>query len=196
MPPLTTPPSDCEVHDPRIRRTRQSLHAALYALMHTRRFDDISVAEIADTAGVNRATFYDHYADKYALLEASVASGFHQLLAQRNIRYDGTCPSAAHALILAACDFLTRMHGDSATCERQSAFQPLVDAALTAAICRVLAEGMSVSDNPAALPAPVRAASVSAAIYGAVKAWASGSHPVPAETIAPLILALILPLLS
>ena len=121
---------------------------------------------------------------------------FNQLLAERNIRYDGTCPSAAHALILAACDFLTQMHGDSATCERQSAFQPLIDAALTAAICRVLAEGMPVSDDPATLPSPIRAASVSAAIYGAVKAWASGPHPSPRETVALAILTLILPLLS
>src|SRR5437762_11232882 len=126
--------SDCEVRDPRIRRTRQLLQSALGTLMRNKSFDEISVQDITETATVNRATFYDHYADKYALLEALVAGSFHMLLHERNVRYDGTCPSAASAIILAACDFLTQSHTDGADCQRQSAFEPLVEAAITTAI--------------------------------------------------------------
>src|ERR1700722_8172902 len=85
------PISDCEVRDPRIRRTRQLLQGALQTLMQNKGFDEISVQDITDLATVNRATFYDHYTDKYALLEAMVAGGFHKLLHERSIRYDGTC---------------------------------------------------------------------------------------------------------
>ena len=81
----------CESLDPRIRRTRQLLQQALGKLLETKEFDKISVQDIADAATVNRATFYDHYADKSALLECVVGSRFHELLAERDIRFDGSC---------------------------------------------------------------------------------------------------------
>ena len=82
------PISDCEVLDPRIRRTRQLLQGALQTLMQSKTIDEISVQDITETATVNRATFYDHYTDKYALLDAMVAGGFHMLLHERNVSYD------------------------------------------------------------------------------------------------------------
>src|ERR1700761_5330205 len=131
------PISDCEVRDPRIRRTRQLLQGALHTLMQTKGFDEISVQDITEAATLNRATFYAHYTDKFALLDATVAGGFHLLLHQRNVCFDGTCPSAAGAIILAACDYLTQPHPGSA-CTRQTAFEPLIAAAMTTAIRRVL----------------------------------------------------------
>src|SRR5580698_7539999 len=118
------PISNCEVRNPRMRPTRNLLQQALLKLMQSKSFDDISVQDITEAATVNRATFYDHYTDKYALLEAMVGGGFHALLHERNVLYDGTCPSAASAVILAACDYLTQIHtGD---CTRHNAFEPLM----------------------------------------------------------------------
>ena len=77
---MTMPISDCQVRDPRIRRTRKLLQGALGTLMQAKSFDEISVQDITEAATVNRATFYDHYTDKYALLDALVAGGFHELL--------------------------------------------------------------------------------------------------------------------
>src|SRR6202167_1883316 len=91
---VTMPISDCQVRDPRIRRTRKLLQGALGSLMQTKSFDEISVQDITEAATVNRATFYDHYTDKFALLEALVAGGFHELLDERNVRYQAGCPSA------------------------------------------------------------------------------------------------------
>jgi AcrR family transcriptional regulator len=136
------PISDCEVRDPRIRRTRQLLQGALRTLMQTKSFDEIAVQDITEAATVNRATFYDHYTDKYALLEAMVAGGFHMLLHERNVSYDGSCPSAISALILATCDYLTQTHPGSIECQRQNPFEPLIEAAITAAIRRVIIGGM------------------------------------------------------
>src|SRR5271166_1089804 len=108
------PISDCQVRDPRIRRTRKLLQGALETLMRTKSFDEISVQDITEAATVNRATFYDHYTDKYALLEAMVAGGFHEFLNQREVRYEPGCPSALSAIIGATCDFLTQVHaGDN-----------------------------------------------------------------------------------
>src|ERR1700685_3333249 len=75
--------------DPRIRRTRLALQQALGRLLETKEFDAISVQEIAEAAAVNRATFYDHYTDKFALLECMVGTRFGELLAARGGRFDG-----------------------------------------------------------------------------------------------------------
>jgi AcrR family transcriptional regulator len=189
------PISDCEVRDPRIRRTRQLLQGALQTLMQSKTIDEISVQDITDAATVNRATFYDHYTDKYALLEAMVAGGFHMLLHERNVTYNGSCPSAASAIILAACDYLTLSHGDSSACSRHSAFEPLIEAAITAAIRRVLMGGMPQDGITLGPPPAMIATTASWAIYGAVKEWFNTPGRVPAEQIAPVILQLVLPIL-
>ena len=95
-----------EFVDPRIRRTRQLLHQALVNLLETKDFDKISVQDIAEAATVNRATFYDHYADKFALLESMVENRFNKLLAQRDVKFDGTCSSALTGIVLAVCVYL------------------------------------------------------------------------------------------
>src|SRR6202140_4633668 len=59
---------DCERLDPRILRTRQLLQVALRNLLEQKEFDKISVQDITEAATVNRATFYAHYEDKFALL--------------------------------------------------------------------------------------------------------------------------------
>ncbi len=192
---MATPISDCEVRDPRIRRTRQLLQGALTTLMQTKGFDEISVQDITEAATVNRATFYDHYTDKFSLLEATVGGGFHWMLNQRNVLFDGTCPSAAGAVILAACDYLTETHAGSA-CNRQSAFEPLVDAAMTTAIRRVLEKGMTRTRDSSTVSPEMAAMAASWAIYGAVKQWFyTPNHP-PAEEIVPSILQLVMPILQ
>ncbi|MBS1800239.1 MAG: TetR family transcriptional regulator [Acidobacteria bacterium] len=189
------PISDCEVRDPRIRRTRHALQGSLRELMQTKSFDEISVQDITDLADVNRATFYDHYNDKFALLDAMVAGGFHKLLAERNIMFDGTCPSAASAIILATCDYLTSTHA-SADCNRNSAFEPLMEAGIVAAIQRTLLRGIKDKAAPEGLTPEIVATTAAWAIYGAVKQWFYTPNHAPAvEAVQPL-LSLIFPVLT
>ncbi|MFW7414324.1 TetR/AcrR family transcriptional regulator [Demequina sp. SO4-18] len=54
--------------DARIARTRRSLQGALFALARERGVDHVSISDIAQRAGVNRSTFYQHYSDKETLL--------------------------------------------------------------------------------------------------------------------------------
>src|ERR1700758_2485871 len=103
--------SACETIDPRIRRTRQLLQQALEKLLETKEFEKISVQDIADQATVNRATFYDHYNDKSALLVSMVGCRFHQLLAERQVQFDGTCAGALKTIVLAVTEYLARMQG-------------------------------------------------------------------------------------
>ncbi|MGA8029507.1 MAG: TetR/AcrR family transcriptional regulator, partial [Bryobacteraceae bacterium] len=62
--------------DRRILRTRDTLGDALFALMKEKSFDDISVQEVLDRAGVGRSTFYTHYRDKEDLLLSDLEDFF------------------------------------------------------------------------------------------------------------------------
>jgi AcrR family transcriptional regulator len=50
--------------DQRVRRTRDRLGDALVELLVQKPFDDITVQDVLDGAGVSRSTFYTHYRDK------------------------------------------------------------------------------------------------------------------------------------
>jgi len=54
--------------DARIVRTRRALQEALFELARERGIDHVSISDIAERAGVNRTTFYQHYSDKETLL--------------------------------------------------------------------------------------------------------------------------------
>jgi AcrR family transcriptional regulator len=192
---MTMPISDCQVRDPRIRRTRKLLQGALGTLMQTKSFDEISVQDITEAATVNRATFYDHYTDKYALLDALIGSGFHELLHERHLRYETGCPAALSAIIQATCDFLTHAHSGG-DCDHQTAFAPLMDAAIVAALRRLLMEGLERSHRPSGIPSELAASAASWAIAGGVKQWLSIPDRPPAETFVPQLLQLVLPLLD
>ena len=47
-----------------MKRTRDRLGDALVALLVKKPFDDITVQEVLDRAGVSRSTFYSHFKDK------------------------------------------------------------------------------------------------------------------------------------
>lgn len=211
MSSAVVPISDCEVRDPRIRRTRQLLQGALWSLLKTKSFDEISVQDLTEAATVNRATFYDHYTDKFGLLEAAVGSRFHALLEERNVAYDASCAAGATALILATCEFLVRLHGDETECRRHSAFEPLIDAAVIAAIRRVLASGASVDADPASAggartpsarghrqagDAQLAITTAAWAIYGAVKDWFYRPVRSGPESLVPVVLKWVIPILQ
>jgi AcrR family transcriptional regulator len=65
--------------DRRIIRTRDRLGDALIALMQERPFDDITVQQVLDRAGIGRSTFYAHYRDKNDLLLSDVEDFFNMM---------------------------------------------------------------------------------------------------------------------
>src|ERR1700682_4751024 len=68
--------------DPRVKRTRQLIQQAFMELFAEKGLASISIQDITDHATVNRATFYAHFPDKYALLDSIVRELFQQALAQ------------------------------------------------------------------------------------------------------------------
>ena len=55
--------------DLRIIKTKKNLYEGLLNLMKERTFEEIKVSDICNKALTNRSTFYDHFSDKYELLD-------------------------------------------------------------------------------------------------------------------------------
>lgn len=66
-------PNSASCIDPRVERTRRAIWQALLELSRERGFANVSVAEIARQAGINRSTFYAHFPDKAAVIRDELA---------------------------------------------------------------------------------------------------------------------------
>jgi AcrR family transcriptional regulator len=65
--------------DQRVRRTRDRLGETLMELLVKKPFDDITVQDVLDGAGVSRSTFYTHYRDKNDLFLSDVEEFFESM---------------------------------------------------------------------------------------------------------------------
>jgi AcrR family transcriptional regulator len=184
----------CQRLDPRIRRTRGLLQDALKVLLRERDFESLSVQDITELATLNRATFYAHYTDKFALLEEWIRVGFLHLLHQRNVKFDGSCSSAFQAIILAVCDFLAELRELHAPNQRQ--FEPFVEATVIDQVRQVLMEGFQHHPVERTVPPELLAATASWAIYGAAKQWVNAPEREPAEQFVSVAVELIRPILT
>jgi AcrR family transcriptional regulator len=183
-----------EALDPRIRRTRGALQSALGALLRKKEFDKISVGDIAEEAQLNRATFYDHFPDKFALLESFVSTRFNELLTERGVIFDGGCASALTAIVLGVCDFVAS--APRCECDRQRQMEPHFESAVISVVRKMLLTGLEQHPAGPSVPPKMIASAASGAIYGAVKEWFYTPNRCSSEEILPLILALAVPVLA
>jgi AcrR family transcriptional regulator len=168
--------------DPRIRRTRQMLFKAFQDLLTEKTFQLITVQDIAERSTLNRATFYDHFTDKFALLEAMMGERFQTLIAARIAGNEGTCEASLRQLILAACDFLAEV---SSGCQKhQRQFEPMVESQVKAVIRESLLAGLR---RHGARNPELKATMVSWAITGAALQW-SGEKKTSADELADAVL--------
>ncbi len=178
-----------ETTDPRILRSRRMLMEALATLLNRKEFDDISVQEIADEATLNRATFYLHYPDKNALLQAMTAARFTDLIARRGLSFSN-CDGALRAIALGVCDYLAETTG----CPSQLSKLPL-EGSIIPVVENMFREG---GRNHTVAPGTDRELLASAAawaIFGAARRWFQSPNRIPAEEMAAKIEAMVKPIL-
>jgi AcrR family transcriptional regulator len=92
--------------DPRVKRTRQLLEQSFMEVVAVKGFQSVSVQDITEKAGVNRATFYAHFPDKYALLDYSVRQSFRQEIEKRMLNVCTFSTGNLRALIIAVCEYI------------------------------------------------------------------------------------------
>ena len=177
--------------DPRIARTRHLLQAALLDLAGRQPFESISVADVADSAGVNRSTFYQHYANKEVLLadaldaQAAKAGADLSELDTPSFDVDGPPP----ALVLR---YAQHVHENSALYR-----QALGERGSTIAVVRlrrriasVAASGYAMFSRDEAdlgMPIAIAAGSIAGSLLGILGAWLESADPAPPEQVAEWI---------
>jgi AcrR family transcriptional regulator len=184
---------DCERLDPRIRRTRHLLQDALKHLLEEREFDKITIQDVTEAATLNRATFYAHYPDKFALLEELIRVSFLQLLERRKVRFDGSCATAFHPVILAVCDYLAELQKSHSA--KQHQFEVFVEGTVIDQIRVILLEGSQKHPVERNIPPELIAATASWAIYGAAKQWVNSPDRIPAEDFVATAATMVHPIL-
>jgi AcrR family transcriptional regulator len=184
--------------DPRVQRTRQLLLDAFMALLQEKRtIHSISIQEIAMRATVNRATFYAHFEDKYALVADWSREKFqrdlvHQVPASSTLQRE-----TLHRLILAVFDFMALSRRYSRPSNRQ--FEPFFDIAIQQEIYALLLRWLK--QTPSAMPRPVEtiettAQAISWAIFGPAAQWSRGDQSIAKEVMAHHVLAIVVAGLS
>ena len=182
------PDHTTESTDPRILRSRHMLMEALSKLLTQKSFDDISIQEIAAEATLNRATFYLHYPDKNALLQAMTAARFGELIRRRGLSFTN-CDDALRAIALGVCDYL----GESAGCPAGLAKLPL-EGSIIPVVENMFREGAADHAIPPGVDPELLGTTAAWAIFGAARRWFETPNRIPAEEMAAKIEAMVKPI--
>jgi AcrR family transcriptional regulator len=177
-----------EATDPRILRSRRMLMDSLAKLLTEKEFEDISVQEIADEATLNRATFYLHYPDKSALLQAMSDVRFRDLIGRRGISFTN-CDGALRAIALGVCDYLTEI----TQCPVKGSRLPL-EGSIIPVVEGMFKEGLAHHEMAPGVDAALLATTASWAIFGAARRWFQTHDRIPAEEMAAKIEAMVKPI--
>ncbi|MGZ0211555.1 MAG: TetR/AcrR family transcriptional regulator [Actinomycetales bacterium] len=167
--------------DARVERTRRSLQEALFALTQERPLDEVTVGDIAERAGVNRSSFYQHYADKETLLAFPIESAADEAgvqLADLDPESDEAPPALTNYL----------SHIDSNSEVYSSALSPrgsaLVASRMRARLKKIVREGIlsHSAEHRDDLTLEIESASITGATFGIIEAWLAMDPRPPAET--------------
>ena len=162
---------------------------ALVRLLNQKEFDDLSIQEIADEAGLNRATFYLHYPDKNALLQAMTDARFRDLIARRGVTFSN-CDGALRAIALGVCDYLAETTG----CPSQLTKMPL-EGSIIPVVEGIFQEGAIQHGLTPNAETQMMATTAAWAIFGAARRWYQTPDRIPAEEMAGKIEVMVRPVL-
>ena len=180
---------ETETTDPRILRSRRMLMDSLARLLMKKEFEDISVQDIADDATLNRATFYLHYPDKNALLQAMTGVRFRELIERRAITFND-CNGALRAIALGVCDYLA----ETTSCPGQLARMTL-EGSIIPVVEGMFKEGISRHALAPGVEAGLLATTAAWAVFGAARRWFQTPNRIPAEEMAARIETMVRPVI-
>lgn len=181
------PPELGQKLDPRVKRTRQMLEQAFMETLKEKGFQNVSVQDITMRAGVNRATFYAHFQDKYALLDHSIRQGFLREIEKRMLNACHFSMDNLRNLIIAVCEFTGYVNSHCKPPQPQ--FESLVETQVKGVTYEILInwlEKMEMDVTP-----ETAATAASWAIYGLAAQWGHSKVPGPVEEFAAEVLPLV-----
>jgi AcrR family transcriptional regulator len=178
--------------DRRIVRTRQLLRQAFREVLQEKSFAAISIQDITERANVNRGTFYAHFADKYALMDADIREHFQQLLAGAAPHARSWSRKTLRMLIQTVLEYYEHIYRE---CRMSAGVDPLIERAaheeLTGFLVRWLKQG---ERTEARWRAPVETIAhvMSGAIFAAAAQWSQRKTPISSEQMANEVLLVLM----
>ncbi len=163
--------------DPRVTRTRKLIRDALVSLLAQKNFESISVQDIAGRATVNRATFYAHFTDKFALLDAMIREDFAGHLAQG----DPLKASETRGLLMAVGKNAFAFVGSHRRCKIDRDFEPQMQSSMEGELTDFLTQRFG----------HCTAMLIASALVGAAMSWRHQSPNAPFEPIVANIVGIL-----
>lgn len=180
--------------DRRTRRTRNKVSGALVDLIKEKRFDDITVQNLIDRAGVGRSTFYSHFRDKEDAFEHQW-EGLNKHLAEQ-IHWDKAGKDSFFPVVL----FFSHLQ------ESQSFYQGLVrsgkaDALFKSGVAYLghnieAALDKKFKQQQVAIPIPVLANYLANEFFGLLKWWLDAGMPYTPEAMDKMFHRLVNPTIA
>ena len=172
--------------DPRVLRTRRLLQDALLSLARERRLDEISVADVADRATVNRSTFYQHYPDTDTLLSDALDAQAALVGADLSQIHPAIATDETPEVLVRYATHVAENIGlyRSALGEHGS---PVAVTRLRRRIGALALEGLELHGSPPALagiPQTIAAAALAGSVIGVLVAWLERDPLPPADDAA------------
>jgi AcrR family transcriptional regulator len=182
-----------EKEDPRVRRTRQLLLQAFTEILMEKGFRHLTVQDIAERSGINRVTFYGHFADKYAILEYWLREQFQQQVAS-------ACPTTGtlnagnlEALMMRMMQWFAELHGQAKPDDSQ--LLPLFFATMPEALSLLLQEWYRQTpaiELPPHVTPEVVVMMISWTIFGTSFQWSDGRKILSPEELAKQVTTLLM----
>lgn len=179
--------------DRRVLRTRKLLLEAFSDLMQELHFQQITVQKIADRAMINRATFYDHFDDKYALFDYTIKTRFQDHLEQDMSDASGMTYENLQLLSLSTLTFLSQFIAHCAPAERNNdlPFETQIQSYLREVLHQWINE-LDPLTIPANISVDLVVTATSSAIFGTVMHYARGNSLLSEEAYIEQLLTLLM----
>ena len=155
----------------------------MLSLAQERELDDISVGDVTDRAGVNRSSFYQHYADKETLLADALDAAAEEAGADLPT-FDPSAPDPPEVLV----SYLEHLEANAALYRRVLGEHgsAVAVARLRSRLQELVAEGIARTGDEAFgdLPRDVLAAGIAGSVLGVLSAWLDQEPQPPARVAA------------
>ncbi|UYZ37162.1 TetR/AcrR family transcriptional regulator [Clostridium beijerinckii] len=180
------------INNPRVKRTRDLIINAFISLITKKGFDSITVKDITTVATINRATFYAHFTDKYALLDTVIVEKFSEIFSNKLQSEMRINENTIRIFILCICEYFEMVKsickcgfasilpliGDKISCE------------LYSKIYALLIKEHELAENEQ-IRAQLVATMMSISMYNVIYKWEVQNRPIPQELLISEIIGFV-----
>ncbi|OOM76632.1 TetR/AcrR family transcriptional regulator [Clostridium sp. BL-8] len=180
------------INNPRVKRTRDLIITAFISLVTKKGFDSITVKDITTAATINRATFYAHFTDKYALLDTVIVEKFSEIFSPKLQSEMHLNENTIRILILCVCEYFEMVKG-ICKCGFASILPLIGDkivGELYSTIYALLIKDHELAENEQ-IRAQLVATMMSTSIYNVIYKWEVQKRPIPQELLISEIIRFI-----